>query len=313
MPDIDAVRQLPAAGRDAHRVQLRLPGAAVGGGVLPRVDRRDPRRPRARWAPRARGCSATTTSPARSPATGARTPRSRSSKKRFGVPTDLELGRHRRAAPRPCWWPRSPAASTSTRATSSGLPEVEDLPLELHRGSDALPLRRARTPGGTDAASRCRGRGDARAVRLQPRRHAALAAAAGGGGGALTVAAQEADPASTLQPLPEALRLRRAASSPTSTTGALEVGLSVAADPEVLAFRRGDRFACIVTTGDAPVTLPPARPCSSRALRSTATCCRATPPRGCSSTRDRIAARPHPPRGPSAPRRLAPTPTERRK
>ncbi len=42
-----AVREVPAARRAPHRVQLRLHGAAVAGRGPARVDRRDPRRPRA--------------------------------------------------------------------------------------------------------------------------------------------------------------------------------------------------------------------------------------------------------------------------
>ncbi len=50
------VHRLPAARRDAHGVQLRLPRAALGRGILPRIDRADPRRARSRRARRARGC-----------------------------------------------------------------------------------------------------------------------------------------------------------------------------------------------------------------------------------------------------------------
>ena len=72
-------------------------------------------------AHRGRGCSATTTSRGRSPGTAATTPRSRSSRSGSAcppIPSSACTGHARRR----CWSRPSPAASTSTRATSWGCP-----------------------------------------------------------------------------------------------------------------------------------------------------------------------------------------------
>ena len=60
-----ALREVPAARRDAHRVQLRLHGQAVGCRAAQAVDRHDARRPRAGSGAVHLGAVATTTSPGR--------------------------------------------------------------------------------------------------------------------------------------------------------------------------------------------------------------------------------------------------------
>ena len=80
------LREVPAPRRDAHGVQFRLPRPPVG---CPRscASRSIRPSPRTRRCPRRRpGCSPTTTSPARSPGTAARTPRSRSWPSGSGCP-----------------------------------------------------------------------------------------------------------------------------------------------------------------------------------------------------------------------------------
>jgi alpha-glucosidase len=68
----------------------------------------------------------------------------------------------------------------------------------------------------------------------------------------LSVERQEADPGSTLHLYRAALALRH------ELTGADDSGLKwVETDPEVLCFRRGDGFACLVNFGDRAVAPPP--------------------------------------------------------
>jgi alpha-glucosidase len=68
----------------------------------------------------------------------------------------------------------------------------------------------------------------------------------------LTVAAQNGDPASSLALYRAALALRRA--EPDLGDGSLRW---LASGPAVLAFARGDRFACVVNLSAGPVDLPP--------------------------------------------------------
>ena len=122
--------------------------------------------------------------PARSPGTAARTRRFAFPAKRFGTPTDLELGRRPR--------PRRGAAhrgaarqrSTSTRATSSACPRSRTCRSSCSR-TRCTSARAASTRAATDAACRCPGRASHRAVRLQlPTAPDAVAAAARRVGGA---------------------------------------------------------------------------------------------------------------------------------
>ena len=78
------------------------------------------------------GCSPTTTSPGRSPATAARTPRSRSSPSGSGMPTDVALGRR-----------RARAAALLTAALPGSLYIYQGDELGLRRGRG--PARRARS------------------------------------------------------------------------------------------------------------------------------------------------------------------------
>jgi alpha-glucosidase len=134
-----------------------------------------------------------------------------------------------------------------------GLPEVEDLPLELIE--DPMHFRSGGTDPGRDG---CRvplpwsgesapfGFGPEGSQPWLPQPPA---------WNALTVAAQEADPASTLNLYRAALRLRR--DLPDLGDGPLTWwDDAVPASPDVLAFRRGAEVACVVNTGDAAVPLP---------------------------------------------------------
>ena len=60
--------------------------------------------------------------------------------------------------PPPCWpWP-CPGCVYIYQGEELGLPEVEDIPPDLHPGPDALPRPAASTPAATAAGCRCRGR-----------------------------------------------------------------------------------------------------------------------------------------------------------
>ena len=92
--------------------------------------------------------------------------RSRSRAKRFGTPTDLELGR-RRARAAALLTAALPGSLYIYQGDELGLAEVEDLPVDADPGPDALPLRRRRPgPGRLPGAAAVVG--DDRAVRLQP-------------------------------------------------------------------------------------------------------------------------------------------------
>ena len=80
-----------------------------------------------------------------------------------------------------------------------------------------------------------------------------LAAAAGGLERTSRSRRSEADPHSTLHLYREALRLRR--ELPELGDGAAR-WWDRRLGGEVLAFRRGDDFACVVNTGDDPIALP---------------------------------------------------------
>jgi alpha-glucosidase len=68
-----------------------------------------------------------------------------------------------------------------------------------------------------------------------------------------TVEAQSEDPTSMLELYRAALRLRRDQPALRSEREPLRW---IAAEPGVLAFRRGDEFACVINLSDAPVELP---------------------------------------------------------
>lgn len=180
-------------------------------------------------------------------------------KKRFGVPTDPELGLHRARAAA-LLVAALPGSLYIYQGDELGLPEVEDLPLEViedpmhYRSGGIDPGRdgcRVPLPWSGDRAPFGFGADGVTTWLPQP-----------AGWQALTVEAQESDPHSTLNLYREALRLRRALRE--LGDGPLQwwddavpaEGAGTAAS-DVLAFRRGDRFACVVNTGDDPVAVPP--------------------------------------------------------
>ena len=188
-------------------------------------------------------------------------------KKRFGVPTDPELGMHRARAAA-LLVAALPGSLYIYQGDELGLPEVEDLPRELIE--DPMHYRSGGVDPGRDG---CRvplpwsggrapfGFGPEGSMTWLPQPEAWRG---------LTVEVQLADPDSTLNLYREALRLRRelpelgdgplawwddadGALPPAPGRNGAEPG---AAASVILAFRRGDRFACIVNTGDDPVALP---------------------------------------------------------
>lgn len=170
-------------------------------------------------------------------------------KKRFGVPTDPELGLHRARAAA-LLVAALPGSLYIYQGDELGLPEVEDLPLELIQ--DPMHFRSGGVDPGRDG---CRvplpWTGDRPPFGFSPDgittwlpQPAAWST--------LTVDAEEQDPASTLNLYRDAIRLRRALAEDAGEDFDWIEGL----DPDILAFRRGDSFVCVVNTGDSPVALP---------------------------------------------------------
>jgi alpha-glucosidase len=170
--------------------------------------------------------------------------------KRFGTPTDLALGSRRAraaalltAALPGCWY--------VYQGEELGLPEVEDLPLEVLQ--DPMHYRSGGTDPGRDG---CR-------VPLPWSEQAAPYGFSPEGAthkpwlpqpadwADLTVEAEEADEASMLHLYRRAVRVRKAESG--LGDGPLDW---VDAGPEALAFARGD-VLCVVNLGPEPVDLPP--------------------------------------------------------
>ncbi len=203
-------------------------------------------------APSHLGALATTTSPGRSPATAARTPRSRSSKKRFGVPTDPSSARDRaRAAAllvaalpgQPLHLPgrrarpargRGPPA----RAASQDPMHFRSGGVDPGRDGCRVPLPWSRRPGAVRLQSR--------SVDRQPwlPQPADVGAAHGRGAGARTRTRCSYLYREALAPAPRAARARR---RPLEWMGRRGPGAS-----DVLAFRRGDDFVCVANIGDEP-------------------------------------------------------------
>nr|WP_243847347.1 glycoside hydrolase family 13 protein [Microbacterium ulmi] len=170
-------------------------------------------------------------------------------KKRFGVPTDPELGRDRARAAA-LLVAALPGSLYIYQGDELGLPEVEDLPRELiqdpmhYRSGGVDPGRdgcRVPLPWSGDRAPFGFGPDGVQTWLPQPADWRTL-----------TVEAQEADPASTLHLYRDALRLRR--ELPELGDGPLEWIDGLGED--ALAFRRGDLFACIVNAGERLVRLP---------------------------------------------------------
>ena len=169
--------------------------------------------------------------------------------KRFGIPTDLGLGlaRARAAA---LLVAALPGSMYIYQGDELGLPEVEDLPRELiqdpmhHRSGGVDPGRDGcRVPLPWEGAAPPYGFSpDGTSTWLpQPPTWRPL-----------TVAAQEADPDSTLNLYRAALRLRRELTE----LGDGPLAWLETPEPDVLAFARGDDFVCVVNTGDTAVPLP---------------------------------------------------------
>lgn len=170
-------------------------------------------------------------------------------KKRFGVPTDPDTGL-RRARAAALLVAALPGSLYIYQGDELGLPEVEDLPLDLIQdpmhyrsggidpGRDGcrvpLPWSQDRPPFGFSPAGTS-------TWLPQPPEWAAL-----------TVAAQKRDPHSTLNLYREALRLRR--ELPGLGDGPLEWIDGLGHD--VLAFRRRADVLCVVNTSDVPIALP---------------------------------------------------------
>lgn len=184
--------------------------------------------------------------------------------KRFGTPTDLDLGR-RRARAAALLVAALPGALYVYQGDELGLPEVEDLPRELLQ--DPMHDR----SGGVDP-----GRDGCRVPLPWTRGGTSLGFGPDGGApawlpqpsswGGLSVEAQEADPASTLALYRAALAARRA--EPALRGGGLrwlDVVGDVPVGDDVLAFARtgtvdgdgDDGLVCVVNLGPEPVPLPP--------------------------------------------------------
>lgn len=172
--------------------------------------------------------------------------------KRAGIATDLELGR-RRARAAALFVMALPGSVYIYQGEELGLPEVEDI--EPDRIQDPMHFR----SGGVDP-----GRDGARVPlpwsgTTQPYGFSPPGAAPEtplpqpGDWADLTVAAQAGDPGSTLSLYRTALLVRRTEDGLGDATALRWLGEP---DDEVLAFMRGDRFACVVNLSPTPVDLP---------------------------------------------------------
>ena len=199
-----------------------------------------------RWAPRRRGSSPTTTSPARSPATAARTPRSRSTAKRIGTPTDPALGERRARAAVAAH--RRPARLVLRVPGRRARPARGRGPTRRpHPGPDALPVGRRRPrPRRLPGAAAVVGRHAT--VRVQPavRDRRAVAAPARSTGRRSPPSARRADPASMLSLYRTTIAVRR------ERLGGDAPLTWLPSAPDVLMFRRGD-IVCLVNLGDTGV------------------------------------------------------------
>jgi len=174
--------------------------------------------------------------------------------KRAGTPTDLALGQ-RRARAAALLAMALPGSVYVYQGEELGLPEVEDI--ESSRRQDPMHHRSGGIDPGRDGArvplpwsgdrppygfSPPGTEIDPEATLPQP-----------DGWAALTAEAQLADPGSMLRLYRAALRLRHG--EPDLGDGALR--WLDPADAGVLAFARGERFACVVNLSDAAAALPP--------------------------------------------------------
>jgi alpha-glucosidase len=169
--------------------------------------------------------------------------------KRAGTPTDLERGtRAARAAALLAM--ALPGSMYIYQGEELGLPEVEDIPAE--RRQDPMWHRSGGVDPGRDG---CRiplpWGGDRPPYEFSPEGAAQPWLEQPDNWGRLSVAAQSESTTSMLALYRTGLRFRRAA--PWSGDGALRW---LPSSESVLAFARGERFACIVNFGPDPVALP---------------------------------------------------------
>jgi alpha-glucosidase len=168
--------------------------------------------------------------------------------KREGTPTDLALG-NRRARAAALLAMALPGSLYVYQGGELGLPEVEDIPLE--RRQDPMHFRSGGVSPGRDG---CRvplpWSGDQPPFGFSPRADTRTWLDQPSTWAQYTVAAENDDPDSMLSLYRMGLQLRRS-----EIVGAGEFAWKPS-DPDVLAFGRGDGFACIVNLGSHPVDLP---------------------------------------------------------
>ncbi|BBA97013.1 putative alpha-glucosidase [Actinacidiphila reveromycinica] len=170
--------------------------------------------------------------------------------KAFGIPTDLELGT-RRARAAALLTLALPGSVYLYQGEELGLPEVEDIP--TGKLQDPMYLRSAGTNPGRDG---CRvplpWSGDVPPFGFGPAGSAESWLPQPDQWAARTAEIQSADPASMLSLYRAAIRLR--ADTPELVGDGAFAWLD--SRPDVLAFRRSDRFVCLVNLGPAAAELP---------------------------------------------------------
>jgi alpha-glucosidase len=172
--------------------------------------------------------------------------------KRAGVPTDLVLGA-RRARAAALLAMALPGSLYVYQGEELGLPEVENIPDQARQ--DPMFFRSGGVDPGRDG---CRvpmpWRGAEPPYGFSPQGSAAPWLEQPDDWAALTAEAESADAGSMLRLYRNALALRR--SDPDIGHGDFAW---LPSSPEVLAFTRGEAFACLVNLGTDPVPLPAAR------------------------------------------------------
>ena len=246
-----AARALPAPGRAAHRVQLRLPRLPLGA--------------RRRCAPRS-----TRRSPSHAPVDAPATwvlsnhdvtrPVTRYGASRHVVRVRVEARRHAdrpraRHAPRPCRGAaRDGAARLDVRLPGRGARPARGRghPGRAPPGPDVAPLRRASTPAATAAACRCPGRATSRRTASAPTARAARGSTSPTTGRRSPSRRRAATPASMLEPLP-----RRPAAAPRRALGRGDDDPRGSRRPTPSSrSRAATDFTCLVNFGPDPVELP---------------------------------------------------------
>ena len=171
--------------------------------------------------------------------------------KREGIPTDLDRGR-RRARAAALLAMALPGSMYIYQGEELGLPEVENIPPE--RRQDPMWHRSGGVDPGRDG---CRvplpWSSPEPPYGFSPNPEAQLWLDQPDDWGPLSVEAQTADPDSMLSLYQTGLAIRRQAPwGPDAALSWLDYG------DQVIAFGRGERFACIVNFGEEPIELPPA-------------------------------------------------------